>query len=176
MLFTFPSRYSALSVAEEYFALGGGPPSFPRDFTWPVVLGILPRPPERFRLQGSYLLWPAFSDRSASVQALSARMAVLAWKSHNPAVKTAAAYHVTAVWAVPRSLAATEGIDISSSSSGYLDVSVPPVSPRMPMYSACGDTASPCRVSPFGHPRIKACLRLPEAFRSLPRPSSALSA
>jgi hypothetical protein len=29
------------------------------------------------------------------------------------------------------------------------------------------------RVSPFGYPRIYACLRLPEAFRSLPRPSSA---
>jgi hypothetical protein len=27
-------------------------------------------------------------------------------------------------------------------------------------------------VSPFGHPRIVACLRLPEAYRSLPRPSS----
>ena len=31
---------------------------------------------------------------------------------------------------------------------------------------------SPCRVSPFGNPRINACLRLPEAYRSLPRPSS----
>jgi hypothetical protein len=28
-------------------------------------------------------------------------------------------------------------------------------------------------VSPFGHPRIEARLQLPEAFRSLPRPSSA---
>ena len=28
------------------------------------------------------------------------------------------------------------------------------------------------QVSPFGHPRITACLRLPEAYRSLPRPSS----
>ena len=28
-------------------------------------------------------------------------------------------------------------------------------------------------VSPFGNPRINACLRLPEAYRSLPRPSSA---
>ena len=28
-------------------------------------------------------------------------------------------------------------------------------------------------VSPFGNPRIDACLRLPEAYRSLPRPSSA---
>ena len=34
------------------------------------------------------------------------------------------------VWALPRSLAATDGIDISFSSSGYLDVSVPRV-PRV---------------------------------------------
>ena len=32
------------------------------------------------------------------------------------------------------------------------------------------------RVSPFGDLRIKAYLRLPEAFRSLSRPSSAISA
>ena len=32
------------------------------------------------------------------------------------------------------------------------------------------------RVSPFGYPWINACLRLPMAFRSLPRPSSAISA
>ena len=31
----------------------------------------------------------------------------------------------------------------------------------------------PGGVAPFGHPRIKACWRLPEAFRSQPRPSSA---
>ena len=30
----------------------------------------------------------------------------------------------------------------------------------------------PRRVSPFGNPRIEACLRLPEAYRSLLRPSS----
>ena len=34
----------------------------------------------------------------------------------------------------------------------------------------------PCRVSPFGYLRIIAYVRLPEAFRSLSRPSSALSA
>ncbi len=33
----------------------------------------------------------------------------------------------------------------------------------------------PCWVSPFGHPRIKACWQLPEAYRSLLRPSSAIS-
>ncbi len=38
------------------------------------------------------------------------------------------------------------------------------------MYSA-GDTPKGW-VAPFGHPRIKACSRLPMAFRSVPRPSS----
>jgi hypothetical protein len=31
-------------------------------------------------------------------------------------------------------------------------------------------------VAPFGYPRIKACSRLPEAYRSVPRPSSPLDA
>ena len=35
---------------------------------------------------------------------------------------------------------------------------------------------SPCRVAPFGYPRIKASWQLPEAFRSLVRPSSPLPA
>ena len=33
-----------------------------------------------------------------------------------------------------------------------------------------------CRVSPFGHLRITAYVRLPEAFRSLSRPSSPVRA
>ncbi len=35
----FPHGTCALSVAREYLALGGGPPSFPQGFTGPVVLG-----------------------------------------------------------------------------------------------------------------------------------------
>ena len=42
VLFTFPSRYYALSVAAEYLALEGGPPCFPQDFTCPAVLWIRP--------------------------------------------------------------------------------------------------------------------------------------
>ena len=38
------------------------------------------------------------------------------------------------------------------------------------------DRGSLCRVSPFGHPGIGARSQLPRAFRSVPRPSSALSA
>ena len=44
------------------------------------------------------------------------------------------------------------------------------------MYSVYVDRVLLCRVSPFGNLRIKAHLRLPEAYRSLSRPSSALSA
>ena len=40
VLFTFPSRYYALSVTKEYLALRGGPRMFPQGFTCPVVLWI----------------------------------------------------------------------------------------------------------------------------------------
>ena len=39
--FTFPSRYYALSVTNQYLALEGGPPGFKRRFTCAVLLGIL---------------------------------------------------------------------------------------------------------------------------------------
>ena len=75
------------------------------------------------------------------------------------------------VWAVPRSLAATEGIAVAFSSSGYLDVSVPRVR------SSCEVTrVTPRRVAPFGNPGITARVQLPQAYRSLPRPSSPLGA
>ncbi len=75
------------------------------------------------------------------------------------------------VWPVPVSLATTRGISFDFSSSGYLDVSVPLVR------SACAVTAvANRRVSPFGHRGINACVPLPRAYRSLPRPSSPLGA
>ena len=81
----------------------------------------------------------------------------------------------TMVWALPRSLAATCGIILIFSSSGYLDVSVHRV-PSVWLWIRHTVTGSASRVSPFRYPRIPACLRLPVAFRSLSRLSSALSA
>ena len=81
----------------------------------------------------------------------------------------------TMVWALPRSLAATCGIILIFSSSGYLDVSVHRVPPVW-LWIRHTVTGSASRVSPFRYPRIPACLRLPVAFRSLSRLSSALSA
>ena len=51
-----------------------------------------------------------------------------------------------------------------------------PGSLRMAMDSPYGDRGLLCRVSPFGYLRIYGHLHLPAAFRSLLRPSSALSA
>ena len=82
---------------------------------------------------------------------------------------------VPMVWALPRSLAATYGIIVIFSSSGYLDVSVRRV-PSAQLWIHCTVTCSACRVSPFRHPRINAHVQLPAAFRSLSRLSSAPSA
>ena len=79
------------------------------------------------------------------------------------------------VWALPRSLAATYGIIVIFSSSGYLDVSVRRVPPAW-LWIHHAVTCSARRVSPFRHPRINAYVQLPAAFRSLSRLSSAPSA
>ena len=77
------------------------------------------------------------------------------------------------VWPTPRSLATTCGISVDVFSSPYLDVSVQAV-PRVRLFcSTHADTVLPCRVAPFGNLRIDAYVPLPEAYRSLSRPSSA---
>ena len=55
VLFTFPSRYYALSVTRTYLGLEGGPPGFPPDSSCPVVLWIL-KACFQFRLRDSYPL------------------------------------------------------------------------------------------------------------------------
>ena len=91
---------------------------------------------------------------------------------HNPGVAEA-----TPVWAGPRSLAATDGISsLISLPRGTEMVHFPlfASSTLCIQVEITGHDSS--GVAPFGHLRIKACLPLPEAFRSLLRPSSPLSA
>ena len=82
----------------------------------------------------------------------------------------------TSVWPLPRSLAATYGIDVSFSSSGYLDVSVH----RVPFHRLCiGLWITRIFLVRFPHSEIHGSIgyvHLPVAFRSLSRLSSALSA
>ena len=74
------------------------------------------------------------------------------------------------VWPPPRSLATTSGISVDVFSSPYLDVSVQAV-PHVWLFDSSYVTLR--WVSPFGNLRISAHLQLPEAYRSLSRPSSA---
>ena len=62
VLFTFPSRYYALSVTILYLGLGGGPPGFPPDFTCPAVLWYR-LADFRFRIRGCHPLWRRFPTR-----------------------------------------------------------------------------------------------------------------
>ena len=139
--------------------MDGGPPVFPPGFTCPAVLWILAAS-FAFRLRDSHPLWLAFPRHSTRLHCTFA--------SPNPENPEG-----LSVWPPPRSLATTCGISVDVSSSPYLDVSVQAV-PRVRLFDsthAAGGLLQ--RVSPFGNLRINAYLQLPEAYRSLSRPSSA---
>ncbi len=138
--------------------MDGGPPGFPRGFTCPAVLWKR-RTKLGFRIRGSHPLWPAFPCRSPN---LSRPCAAPQPRRINPPV-----------WPLPRSLATTYGISVDVSSSPDLDVSVQAV-PFLRLFDSTQDNGVLLRwVSPFGNPRINGYLLLPEAYRSLSRPSSA---
>ena len=112
-----------------------------------------------FRLRGSHPLWQAFPDLSAK----------LVYRDDRPQPRRIN----PSVWPLPRSLATTSGISVDFSSSPYLDVSVQAV-PYVHLFDSMHvDRVLLCRVSPFGNLRINGYLHLPEAYRSLSRPSSA---
>ena len=77
------------------------------------------------------------------------------------------------VWPLPRSLATTSGISVDVFSWPYLDVSVQAVPHAYLFDSVYVDRVLLCRVAPFGNLRINVYVPLPEAYRSLSRPSSA---
>ena len=112
------------------------------------------------RIQDYHLLWFNFPENSTSN--LQSTM-----QSYNQLMA-----ETIRIWAIPCSLAATQGITIVFYSSRYLDVSVPWVD----FPTSRDNTTSWYWVSPFGNLRIKGYLHLPEAYRSLSRPSSSLRA
>ena len=149
-LFTVPSRYSSLSVVPRCFALDGGPPCFPLGSSCPAVLWDPAR-----------LSTPSPTGVSPSSPRLPKRFGWHAFPFRRPSTPHARKH---AVWAVPRSLAATWGISLDSFSSGYLDVSVRRVA------SLSGDGT----LLPSGCPirvRMDPCLpAAPHAFSQLAAP------
>ena len=150
-----PHGTRSLSVTRESLALEGGPPSFTPDYSGRALL-------RNSTTQGAWLsptgLSPSMAPHSRGLRLASPRACV------GP---TTPGPLRTPVWALPVSLAATQGISVDFSSSGYLDVSVPPVRSAFAVTDA-----SIGWVAPFGDLGISACVPLPQAYRSLPRPSS----
>ena len=161
----FPHGTGSLSVVREYLALRDGPRKFPRDFSCPVVLRCLPNEPICFRLPGYHRLWPIFPDRSTSTLV-----------GNSPALRPSRPYNTTvhARWFGlfrVRSPLLAESL-LFSFPAGTEMVHFPALSSTDLCIQSGIPRDYPRRVAPFGDLRIKACLRLTEAFRSLPRPSS----
>ena len=97
---------------------------------------------DRFRLQDCHLLWCPFPETSATRRFCNSPggMQPSPRRPTTPRIQRLHAC-IYAVWADPRSLAATGGIALAFFSYGYLDVSVPRVGLLPPMYSA-GDERS----------------------------------
>ena len=125
-------------------------------------------------------VWPYSGTRAALAVFIYVTLTLFGWPSHaiRLTAKVLKAVHtpegfLLPVCPLPRSLATTNGISFDVSSSPYLDVSVQAV-PHVHLFDSMhADRVLLCRVSPFGNLRINGYLRLPEAYRSLSRPSSA---
>ena len=149
VLFTFPSRYLFTIGQQGVLSLGGWSPQIPSGFH--VSEGT-----QEHRWSVSAFAYGGFTLCAASFQRLLLASTVPCASPTTPPQKPGT------VWALPRSLAATDGVSFDFLSCRYLDVSVPRVG--FPF----GMTRWPCRVSPFGHPRIVACLPAPRGFSQAP--------
>ena len=141
--------------------MGGGPPAFRQGFSCLVVLWS--------PLAASRISPTGLSPSPAGFPKTVLLPFLHAVCGPNPGDKSP-------VWALSFSLAATQEIDVSFSSSGYLDVSVP----RVPFRTLwIGVRMTEVRSAGFPHSEIHgSCgyLLLTVAYRSLSRLSSALSA
>ena len=159
MLFTFPSRYCSSIGHQVVFWLGGWSPRLPTGFL--VSRGTLD--PATFSSISTTWL-------SHSLTGLPRPFVYRCFPISPSATPTIL---LQSVWPLPISLATTFGISVDYFSSPYLDVSVQAVPHVWLFDSPYVSTGLLYWVSPFGNLRIEAYLQLPEAYRSLSRPSSA---
>ena len=165
VLFTFPSRYWSAIGHMGVFRLGWWSTRIRTGFLVPGPTQAPSGGPSGIRVRGSNPVPPAFPGRSAPP-------AVFHLHARGPA--TPAAPRRSPVW--PRSPFARRysgNLVVDFSSSGYLDVSVPPVAPSPAMCSPGRRRRLRRRVHPFGDPRVVGRVPLTADYRSLPRPSSA---
>jgi hypothetical protein len=154
VLFTFPSRYSFAIGRFGYLALERGRPCFPRDSSCPAVLKSEGQDLKSPFAYGAFTLsrGPSQGPSAGSSRSRGRRLQPPP-STYNP--ETAEADGPFGSLGLGSSPFARHysGNLIDFLSSGYLDVSVPPLA-RGLAHTSPLRVAS--RVSPFGHPRIKA--------------------
>ena len=124
------------------------------------------REPTRFRLRGCHPLWPAFPGRSANVLVYDSP-ALNRTDPTTPPHASVLGFRLIPV----RSPLLGESRFLSFPGGTEMSHFPPLASFRLCIQRRMTGHDSR-RVSPFGHPRVEDCLRLTEAYRSLPRPSS----
>ncbi len=143
--------------------MGGGPPCFPRGSTCPAVLRIAS---EGFRISATGLL-PALAGLSRTSSPIPN---LCDFHVRRPTTPFAEGKRFGLF---PFRSPLLRESRLLSLPQGTKMFQFPWYAPSHPMDSGGGTGSSSRWVAPFGNPRIKACLRLPEAYRSSPRPSSA---
>ena len=158
VLFTFPSRYWFTIGHRVVFSLGRWSSQIPTRFHVPRGTRGHPRVTQDFA-------YGTITPYGRAFQLLLLYMYFVTLQPHcnttklgptTPIMQRLQTYTYS-VWALPRSLAATDGISVDFSSCRYLDVSIPCVR-LVHLWIQCTMTGyHPGRVPPFGVPRIKAC-------------------
>ena len=157
MLFTFPSRYWYTIGLTGVFSLAG----WARQIRAGLLVSRVTQDTTRPHFDSYTGLSPSMIELSRTFYSRSEYHAVVL----QPLICIA----THQVWALPRSLATTGGI---ISYFLFLEVLRCFSSLRLPLYLCTDNYPSGNWVVPFGNPGIKGHLHLPQAYRSLSRPSS----
>ena len=124
------------------------------------------REPTRFRLRGCHPLWQAFPGLSTNVLVFDSPVL----NRIDPATPPHASVLGFRLFPVRSPLLGKS--NFLSLPRGTEMSHFPPLAPFRLCIQRMVTGHDSRRVSPFGHPRVEDCLRLTEAYRSLPRPSS----
>ena len=155
----------------------GGPPSFPQDSTYPVVLGVNSQSPALAPPTG---LSPSVVRPSRTLPLPNAahrgcRVSHLNCPS-TPTQQRTRPSPLCRFRLFPFRSPLLRESRLMSLPPGTKMVQFPGFASRPYSFQTGMPAHDDRRVSPFGHPWLTACLRLPRAFRSSPRPSSPQSA
>ena len=157
MLFTFPSRYWYTIGLTGVFSLAG----WARQIRAGLLVSRVTQDTTRLHSDSYTGLSPSLIELSRTFYSL--------FGYHIVVLQPQICIATHLVWALPRSLATTGGI---ISYFLFLEVLRCFSSLRSPPNLCQDNSPSDYWVVPFGNPRIKGHLHLPQAYRSLSRPSS----